>query len=56
MIGRVFLDGNRITSGTEACVCGPACEFPCWQRVGLTDQPCCPGCLPPGETRCEGTP
>jgi hypothetical protein len=22
------------------------CEFPCWQRVGLTSEPCCPGCAP----------
>jgi hypothetical protein len=41
-----FLDGNRVTPGTECCVCGPDCEFPCWQRVGLTTQPCCPGCPP----------
>jgi hypothetical protein len=40
----VFMDGNRITPGTDRCVCGPDCEFPCWQRLGLTDQACCPGC------------
>lgn len=22
------------------------CEMPCWQRVGLTSEPCCPGCVP----------
>jgi hypothetical protein len=22
------------------------CEMPCWQRVGLTSEPCCPGCPP----------
>jgi hypothetical protein len=22
------------------------CEFPCWQRVGLTSEPCCPQCSP----------
>lgn len=22
------------------------CEFPCWQRVGLTPEPCCAGCPP----------
>lgn len=39
-----FMDGNRITPGTERCVCGNDCEFPCWQRLGLTEQPCCAGC------------
>jgi hypothetical protein len=22
------------------------CEMPCWQRIGLTSEPCCPGCPP----------
>lgn len=22
------------------------CEWPCWQRIGLTAQPCCPDCPP----------
>ena len=41
-----FMDGNRITPGTENCKCGPQCEFPCWMRLGLTDHPCCPDCGP----------
>lgn len=41
-----FIDGNRVTPGTEQCVCGPECEFPCWQRIGLTVVPCCKGCAP----------
>lgn len=41
-----FLDGNRVTPGTEKCKCGPDCEMPCWQRIGLTSQPCCPDCGP----------
>lgn len=47
----IFVDGNRVTPGTEKCKCGPECEMPCWQRIGLTDQPCCPDCgpLPPKE-------
>jgi hypothetical protein len=32
--------------GTAKCECGPDCEFPCWQRQGLTPVPCCPGCPP----------
>jgi len=30
----MFIDGDRITAGSENCNCGPECEFPCWQRVG----------------------
>lgn len=41
-----FLDGTNVTPGTEGCVCGPECEFPCWQRLGLTSSPCCSGCAP----------
>lgn len=22
------------------------CEFPCWQRIGLTSEPCCSSCAP----------
>jgi hypothetical protein len=38
----VFLDGTGITPGTEKCHCGPECEFPCWQRLGIA--PACEGC------------
>lgn len=40
----VFLDGNL---NYPSCRCKPSCEMPCWQLVGLTDQPCgaC-GCAP----------
>lgn len=39
-----FIDGNG-----PGCKCSAACEMPCWQRVGLTEQKCCLGCvdLPP---------
>lgn len=37
----VFVDGNTNVRG---CACGPECEFPCWQRVGLTTDPCCETC------------
>jgi hypothetical protein len=39
----VFFDGR-----IAGCVCDRDgwCEMPCWQRVGLTDDPCCPGCAP----------
>jgi hypothetical protein len=53
-----FVDGTRITAGSEGCVCdrGPApCEFPCWQRIGLTATPCCPGCARLPEPEPEGT-
>lgn len=30
----------------DGCVCTPLCEWPCWQRVGITDQACCPDCQP----------
>ncbi len=42
----VFMDGNRITPGTEGCKCGDLCCWPCMFRVGITDEPCCPGCAP----------
>lgn len=64
-----FVDGTRVTPGSERCYCdGPCpecpsgkprkncricdgygtlcCEFPCWQRIGLTSEPCCPSCAP----------
>lgn len=51
-----FIDGSRITPGTEGCKCDSPqprpdgrprnCEFPCWQRVGMTTNPCCPDCAP----------
>jgi hypothetical protein len=28
------------------CHCTASCEFPCWQRVGLTSDPCCKQCAP----------
>jgi hypothetical protein len=40
----VFFDGVR-----PGCRCDQnpePCEMPCWQRVGLTAEPCCPGCAP----------
>lgn len=46
---QVFVDGDRVTPGTEGCKCGPRCEFPCWQRLGLTETPCCPDCSPLAE-------
>lgn len=36
-----FFDGNP-----EGCHCTSECGFPCFQRVGLTTQPCCPDCAP----------
>ena len=45
----VFLDGSRVTPGTEKCRCdtdGRRCEFPCFQRLGLTSDPCCDDCAP----------
>jgi hypothetical protein len=39
----VFLDGNASVPG---CKCNPTCEMPCWQRVGLTSEPCCFDCPP----------
>lgn len=32
-----FVDGTGITPGTESCKCGPECEFPCWQRLGIAE-------------------
>jgi len=38
----VFIDRDP-----PGCVCLPrVCEFPCWNRVGITDVPCCEGCQP----------
>lgn len=47
----MLLDGDRLTPGSENCVCTPDCEMPCWQRIGMTTDPCCPDCgpLPPIE-------
>lgn len=45
----MFVDGSRVTPGTEKCMCDTGhrrCEFPCWQRIGLTTDPCCPDCAP----------
>jgi hypothetical protein len=46
--GVIFADGTRVTTGTEKCQCdkGKLCEWPCWQRIGITSEPCCPGCPP----------
>ena len=56
MSDRVFVDGSRVTPGTEKCHCDEPtlrpdgrrrnCEFPCWQRIGITSTPCCPDCAP----------
>lgn len=35
----MLIDGTATTPG---CKCGPECEFPCWQRVGIA--PPCKGC------------
>ena len=45
----LLMDGSRVTPGTDKCQCdkdGRTCEMPCWQRIGLTSRPCCPGCPP----------
>ena len=40
----IIVDG---TLNYPSCKCGNDCEWPCWQRVGLTDDPCGPcGCKP----------
>ncbi len=34
---------------TKGCHCdkdGKFCEWPCWQRIGLTSEPCCKDCAP----------
>lgn len=40
----VIVDGNM---NYPSCKCGHDCEMPCWQLVGLSDEPCgvC-GCEP----------
>lgn len=40
----VFVDGS---ANYPSCRCKPDCDFPCWQMVGLSDEPCqaC-GCAP----------
>lgn len=42
----VFLDGTGITPGSEKCKCGPECEMPCWQRIGIADACGACGCPP----------
>lgn len=42
MTDDVFLDGTGVTPGTAKCKCGPDCEFPCWQRLGIA--PACGSC------------
>lgn len=39
--------GAPILCGSPTgCNCTTRCEFPCWQRAGLTTHPCCPTCRP----------
>lgn len=33
----LFLDGQ---ANTPKCHCGPDCEMPCWQLIGLTEDGC----------------
>lgn len=44
--GLCLVNGCDCTRMTPVCICGPKCEMPCWQRLGITDHPCCPGCPP----------
>jgi hypothetical protein len=34
----LLVDGPAVTAG---CECGPACEMPCWQRIGTDPEPGC---------------
>lgn len=36
----IFADGPGFTIGTENCRCGSTCDWPCWQRLGITEEPC----------------
>ena len=38
----LFVDGTRVTPGSESCRCTAECEFPCWQRIGIA--PACRSC------------
>ena len=38
--------GSHICGASCRCVCTSSCEWPCWQRIGLTADACCPGCAP----------
>ncbi len=42
----IHIDGTGITPGTEKCKCGSACEFPCWQRLGIAEACRACGCPP----------
>lgn len=42
----VFVDGKVNVVGCQCDKDGRLCEWPCWQRVGLTSVPCCPECPP----------
>jgi hypothetical protein len=35
-----------ICGEVTGCACTLDCEWPCFQRVGLTDEPCCHDCAP----------
>lgn len=48
--GGAFVCGDPI-----GCRCSTDCEFPCFQRVGLTSEPCCSGCRPLPSMSEEGT-
>jgi hypothetical protein len=37
---------RTIDRTAAGCKCGPSCEWPCWQRTGLTSHPCCSDCRP----------
>lgn len=35
-----------ICGDPPGCNCTEDCPMPCWQRVGLTEEPCCSDCAP----------
>lgn len=41
-----FVEAEGFTPGSAGCKCGRLCEWPCWQRAGLTAEPCCKTCAP----------
>lgn len=42
----MFIDGNRVTPGSEKCKCRGDCEMPCWQRIGIAEACDSCGCPP----------